>query len=178
MVCQRRPARPDAAGDPQRLGSVGEVQAIHGGDLEPADLHACMPAVAGLVHDGDVWPRQGGELAMQRGLVGLDDQQVGGVFDGDQPAGMLALGLERIAGDHGVGEIQPLQQRPEPGDLVGRAVDIGLGQDRTGGVVHRRKQVHLYSAVVAAAAQGLAVDRDRVPPRRPRRRWRPGGRWG
>jgi hypothetical protein len=32
--------------------------------------------------------------------------------------------------------------------------------------------------VVAAAAQGLAVDRDRLPPRRPGRWWWPDGRWG
>jgi hypothetical protein len=41
-----------------------------------------------------------------------------------------------------------------------------------------RRLVHLHSAVVAAAAQGLAVDRDPLPPRRPDRRRRPGGRWG
>jgi hypothetical protein len=28
---------------------------------------------------------------VQRGLVGLDDQDVGGVLLGDQPVGMLAL---------------------------------------------------------------------------------------
>jgi hypothetical protein len=42
---------------------------------------------------------------------------------------MLTLGVQRIGSDHGVGEVQLLQQRPEPGDLVGRAVDVGLGQD-------------------------------------------------
>jgi hypothetical protein len=36
------------------LGGVGEVQAGHGGDLQTADLHAAVPAVAGLVHHGDV----------------------------------------------------------------------------------------------------------------------------
>jgi hypothetical protein len=91
---------------------------------------------------------------------------------------MLTLGVQRIGSDHGVGEVQLLQQRPEPGDLVGRAVDVGLGQDPGGGVVHRRQQVHLHSAVVAAAAQGLAVDLDPLPPRRPDRRRRLGGRWG
>jgi hypothetical protein len=39
-------------GDADRLGGVGEVQASHGGDLEAADLHACVPAVAGVVGDG------------------------------------------------------------------------------------------------------------------------------
>jgi hypothetical protein len=45
-------------------------------------------------------------------------------------------------------------------------VDVGLAQDRTAGVVHRCQQVDLRVTVVAAAAQGLAVDRDRSPPRR------------
>jgi hypothetical protein len=41
--------RPDPAGDPQRLGGVGEVQAIHGGDLEPAELDPAVATVAGVV---------------------------------------------------------------------------------------------------------------------------------
>jgi hypothetical protein len=44
-------------------------------------------------------------------------------------------------------------------------IDVGLGEDRAGGVVHRGEQVDLRVGVVAAAAQGLAVDRDQ-PPRR------------
>jgi hypothetical protein len=65
----------------------------------------------------------------------------------------------------------------EPGDLVGLAVHLGLGQDRAAGVVHRGEQMHRQPGVMAAAAQGLAVDRDR-PTRPARRRRRPGGRWG
>jgi hypothetical protein len=38
-----------------------------------------------------------------------------------------------------------------------------LGQDRAGGVVHHGEQVDLLLAVVAAAAEGLAVDGDRLP---------------
>jgi hypothetical protein len=38
-----------------------------------------------------------------------------------------------------------------------------LGEDRAAGVVHRGQQVDLRAGVVAAAAQGLAVDRDRPP---------------
>jgi hypothetical protein len=78
---------------------------------------------------------------------------------GDQPIGVLALGVERVDGDHGCGQVQALQQRPEPGDLVGGAVDVGLGEDRMAGVVHHRQQVHRRGCVVAGAAQGLAVDR-------------------
>jgi hypothetical protein len=61
--------------------------------------------------------------------------------------------------------VQALQQRLEPGDLVGLDVYVGLGQDRTAGVLHHCQQVHVWAGVVAAAAQGLAVDRDRLPPR-------------
>jgi hypothetical protein len=44
-------------------------------------------------------------------------------------------------------------------DLTRRAVDLALGNHRTGGVVHRGEQVDL-PAVAAGAAQGLAVHRD------------------
>ncbi len=49
---------------------------------------------------------------------------------GDQPVGMPALGVERVGGDHSAGKVQTVQQRPEPGDLVGGGVDVGLRQDR------------------------------------------------
>jgi hypothetical protein len=160
---------PDPAGDAERLGGVGEVQASHGGDLRPAELHAAVAAVAGVVGDRDVAPRQGSELIVEAGLVSLDDQDVGGVLLGDQPFGVLALGVQRVGGDHRAGQVQPLQQRPELGDLVGLAVHPGLGEDAAAGVVHHRQQVHLPVAVVAAATQGLAVDRDR-PMRRAARR--------
>jgi hypothetical protein len=58
------------------------------------------------------------------------------VLGGDQPVGVLALGVQRVGGDYDVGEVQPLQQRPEPGDLVGRVVHLGLCQDGAGGEVH------------------------------------------
>ncbi len=108
--------RADPAGDPQGLGGVGEVQASDGGDLQLADLYAAMPAVASVVGDGDLAPGQGGELLVERGLVALHDQDVGGVLVGDQPVGVLTLGVERICGDDGGGQVQVVQQRPEPGD--------------------------------------------------------------
>jgi hypothetical protein len=67
------------------------------------------------------------QLAVQGGLVGLY-QQVVGVLVGDQPIGVLTLGVEGVGGDDGVGEVQTLQQRPEPGDLVGGVVHVGLGR--------------------------------------------------
>ena len=53
---------PDLAGDAQRLGGVGEVQAGDGGDLQAAGLDPAVAAVAGLVGDRDVTPGQGLEL--------------------------------------------------------------------------------------------------------------------
>ena len=69
--------------------------------------------------------------------------------------------LQRIGRDHRVGEIQVGQQWPEPGDLARRAVDLALGNHRTGGVDHHGEQVDL-PAVAAGAPQGLAVHRDRT----------------
>jgi hypothetical protein len=152
---------------------VGEVQAGNGGDLQAAGLDPAVAAVAGAVGDRDLAPGQSLELLVQGGLVGLDDQQVGGVLDADQPVGVLTLGVEGVGGDDSPGQVQRLQQRLEASDLVGGVVDIGLAQDTTAGVVHRGEQVDLP---VAAAAQGLAVDCDRLPPRHPGWRWRAGGR--
>jgi hypothetical protein len=118
---------PDPTGDADRLNSVREVQAGDGGDLQAAEFHAGVAAVAGVVGDGDLAPGQGGQLVVQGGLVGLDDQQVGGVLGGDQPVGVGVLGVERVGGDHSAGEVQPLQQGSELGDLVGGGVHVGLG---------------------------------------------------
>jgi hypothetical protein len=101
--------RPDSAGDADRLGGVGEVQASDGGDLQAADLGPAVAAVAGVVGDGDVAPGEAGELVVQRGLVAFDDEQVGGVLDGDQPVGVLALGVDRVGGDDGVVQLQSIQ---------------------------------------------------------------------
>jgi hypothetical protein len=116
-------------------------------------------------------PGQGGELVVQGGLVGLDDQQIGGVLVGDQPVGVLALGVHGVGGEDPAGEVQVLQERLEPGDLVGGVVDVGLSEDRPGGVVHHRQQVHRRGTMVAAAAEGLTVDGDRLP------RWVGWWRW-
>jgi len=102
---------------------------------------------------------------VEAGLVGLDDQHVGGVLDADQPVGVLTLGVERVGSDHGVGEVQAVQQRPELGDLLRLAVHPPLRQHRPAAVGQRRQQVHRRGAVVAAAAQRCAIDRDR--PARP-----------
>jgi hypothetical protein len=131
---------------------VGEVQASDGGDLQAAELHAVVAAVAGVVGDGDLAPGQRLELLVQRGLVGLDDQQVGGVLLGDQPVGVGVLGVQRVGGNDRPGKVLPLQQGWELGDLVGGGVHVGLSQDHAGGVVHRGQQVHRRPAVMTGAA--------------------------
>jgi hypothetical protein len=147
----------DPAGDPQGLGGVGEVQAGDGGDPQPADFHTAMPGVAGAVGDGDVLPGRDLELVVERGLVSPHHQDVGAVLSGDQPVGTLALGVERIGSDNGVGEVQAVQQRPEAGDLVGGVVDVGLGEDRTGGGDPSRRAGGPASCCSGRCRAGLAV---------------------
>jgi hypothetical protein len=53
---------------------MGEAEADHGGDLKLAELDPAVPSVAGVVRRRDVAPGQGGELMVEGGLVGLDDQ--------------------------------------------------------------------------------------------------------
>jgi hypothetical protein len=76
---------------------VGEVKAGDRGDLQAAGLDPAVAAVAGVVLDGDLPPGQGSELLVQGGMVGLDEQQVGGVLDGDQPLGVLTVGVRASA---------------------------------------------------------------------------------
>jgi hypothetical protein len=86
-----------------------------------------------------------------------------GLLAGDQELGGVGAGVQRISGDHHTGQVQVGQQRPEAGNLAGCAVDVSLGQDGASGLVHRGQRVDL-PALGAAAAQPLAVDRDRPSP--------------
>jgi hypothetical protein len=110
-------------------------------------------------------PGQGGAARQQGGLVGLDGEQVVGVLVADQELGGLRVGLQRVGGDHGPGEVEVGQQWGEGGDLLGCAADLALGQHRAGGVVHAGQQVRpaAVAACPAGAAQGFAVDGDRPP---------------
>jgi hypothetical protein len=48
---------------------VGEVQASDGGDLQAAQLHAAVAAVADVVGDGDVAPWQASQLLVHVGWL-------------------------------------------------------------------------------------------------------------
>ena len=56
----------------------------------------------------------------QARLVGLDHQSVIGRSVPDQVPGVGALGVQGICGDDLAGQVDPLQQRPELGDLLTR----------------------------------------------------------
>jgi hypothetical protein len=148
----------DAADDLDRLGGMREAQAGDGRDLQGPELDAAVAMVAGAVHDRDLPPRQPGQLGVQRGLVGLDDQQVVGAAV-DQEAGVVALGVHGVGGDDRTGKVQAGQQRLERGDLVGGGGHLALGEHGAVIVVQRCQQVHLV-AVTGRAPQRLAVDRE------------------
>jgi hypothetical protein len=64
------------AGDLEDLRGVREAEEVHGDSLERAQLHAAVGAVAGAVQDGDAVPGKALAAVQQRGLVGLDPEQL------------------------------------------------------------------------------------------------------
>jgi hypothetical protein len=71
-----------------------------------------------------------------------------------------------VGGDHRPGQVQGLQQRGEPGDLVGLAVHAGLGEHSAGLLVGYRQQVHSLpvGCGMTGAAHCLTVHGQRPPP--------------
>jgi hypothetical protein len=88
------------AGDLDDLGSVREPEVADRNRFEAAVLDAAMATVTGAVGDWDAVPGQAGAAVQQRGLVGLDHQQVVRLLPGDQELGGLGVGLQRVGGDH------------------------------------------------------------------------------
>jgi hypothetical protein len=107
------------AGDLQDLGGVREPEVVDADGLEGAQLDAAVAAVTGAVQLGDAVPGQALTAVQQGRLVGLDLKQVVRVLVGHQELGGLRVGLERISGDHRPGQVEPVQQRGEGGDLFG-----------------------------------------------------------
>ncbi|WP_370162148.1 hypothetical protein [Streptomyces albogriseolus] len=92
------------------------------GDLEPADLMAVVGGVPGAVTEGDVGPGQLPDLRIQSRMVLLDDGQVVGAASAEVGT-VLVLGMQCVAGQHGVVQIDGLQQ-----GLEGRYF-VALGGD-------------------------------------------------
>jgi hypothetical protein len=101
----------------------------------------------------------------------LDGQDVVRVLGRDQELGVLALGVQRVGGDHRPGQLQRRQQRRKGGDFVGLAVHLSLGEYRAGLLVCRGQQVAglAIAAGMPGAAHRLAVYRHRPPLPQPRR---------
>jgi len=96
-------------------------------------------------------------------MVGFDlGDVVGAAFAEVGAVGVLSV--QGVGGDYGVAEVDRVQQRGEGGDLVALVGDLALGEDGAG-VVHRREQGDVSGGGGARAAQGLAVDRDRLQSR-------------
>ena len=62
---------------------------------------------------------QGAEVGIEGGLIFFDREKIVGLFLLDQEARGLALGMQRIGGDHPSGQVQGCEQRFELRDLVG-----------------------------------------------------------
>ena len=56
---------------------------------------------------------------------------------------MAALGVQRVRGQQHVGQVDPIQQRDECGELVGLPVHLGLPEHNPGCGIERGQQMHL-----------------------------------
>jgi hypothetical protein len=132
------------------LGSAVQVEHLDRAGLGAAVADLPVPQSA------DLAPGQPGQRAAQRGLVGLDGEQVVGAAV-VQVVGVGALAVQRVRGDHDTAQvIDGVQRRGEGGHLV-CAVHLDLRQRQVIGVVEDRDQLGLPPALVAGAAQRLAV---------------------
>ena len=112
----------------------------HGGDLEGAALITAVPALAGLVSDGDLAPGQGRELGEQARLVALDGEQETRAAPG-QVGGVTTLGVHRIGRDDRAGDVDAVQQEREHRDLVCLRPHLHLAQDGTVSMIEGSQQV-------------------------------------
>lgn len=107
----------------------------------------------------DVAPGQPGQLGAQFRAVVFDDEYI--VAAALVQVGRVAvLGVQRIGGDDGAGEIDPIQQWREGGDLVALVVDLGLAQHDTAGVFERGEQMPCWLVGGTRTTGGLAVHGD------------------
>ena len=142
-----------------------------GGDgrgLEGAVLLAAVAPAVLAGRDRDAPPGQVLDLGVQARLVLLHDQDVVRLLFRDQELGVLALGVQRVGGDDAPGQVQRLEQRREPGDLVGLAVHPDLAEHSTTALIEGGQQVYRLAvgAGMTGAPHRLAVHRHRPPGRR------------
>jgi hypothetical protein len=162
--------RPGAADDLDGLAGVGELDpGSDQDDLDAADLAAPVRGLGLAVTGLDLLPGQRGELAPQAGLVALhrqDPVRAAAV----QVLDMVALGVQRVCGDHHVGQVdagQGVEQRCERGDLVGLALNLDLPEHDAGALVDHREQMPAHDlvapAVVVSGARAGSCRRPRAP---------------
>jgi hypothetical protein len=115
--------------------------------------------------DRDAPPGQVLDLGVQARLVLLHDQDVVRLLFRDKELGVLALGVQRAGGDDAPGQVQRLEQRREPGDLVGLTVRPDLAEHNTTALIEGGQQVYRLAAGagMTGAPHRLAVHRDRPP---------------
>ncbi len=107
----------------------------------------------------DPAPGQPGELATQPGLAALHRQHPVRAPN-PQVGDVLALGVQRIGGDHHTGQIdagQGVEQRRERGDLVRLALDVDLAEHGPGLLIDHGEQMTSGAMRAARAAHGFAV---------------------
>lgn len=107
-----------------------------GEDLAGAGLVAAVAGAAGGVAAGAV-PVQGGQGGVQVLLVLLDGEDVVGEQVAADEVRELALGVQRVGGDHPAGQREPGAQAEQHGpyfrDLVGLGADLALGDHGAAG---------------------------------------------
>jgi hypothetical protein len=124
--------------------------------LQHSDLPATVTSLDAAMALADVAPGQLGELATQPGLVALHRQhpvRAAGMQVGD----VLALCVQRVGSEDRAGQVEPgegVEQRSEPVDLAGLAVDSDLPEHNPSALINHREQVpacHLRSRWVEVA---------------------------
>lgn len=86
----------------------------------------------------------------------------------DDVVGGAPLAVQRIRGDHHIGEIERLEQTGDQRDLVRLRTDLNLltslPENHPTTLVQRRQQVRQMPGGLLRAPQRLPVDRDHPPP--------------
>ena len=159
-MCVHGP-RAGVAADAQDLGGVRPVDAVGGGGADGPPLAAAVPFALfgpGGVREAGVGAGQGFRDGLQQGrLVALDDHQVVRVLVLDQVAGGFGLGVQRVQGHNGAGQVQVRDGRGQFRDFVGLGADFPLGAHAPRGHVEHGQQMDLAAISADRAADRLAV---------------------